>query len=79
MEPCTDQMRSILEPQMAQALPVMLLLMMMKPIGMEEADYYRSPAQEITRDTERLTALESELAAAYDRWQKLEAEREAGK
>jgi len=46
---------------------------------MEEPEYYRSPADEITRDTERVRELEQILTAAYDRWQTLEAEREAGK
>ncbi len=45
---------------------------------MEEGDYYRCPADEIARDTARLENLESELASAYDRWQALESEREAG-
>jgi ATP-binding cassette subfamily F protein uup len=45
---------------------------------MENGSYYRSPAGEIARDTARLSELENELAAAYDRWQALESEREAG-
>ena len=46
---------------------------------MEGPEYYRSPADEIARDTARLEELEAELATAYDRWQELESQRETGK
>lgn len=45
---------------------------------MEKTDYYRSTADDIARDTARTAVLETELATAYDRWQELESEREAG-
>jgi ATP-binding cassette subfamily F protein uup len=40
---------------------------------MASPDFYRRPRQEIAQARERLTALEEELAAAYERWEALES------
>ena len=39
---------------------------------MAEADFYQQPGPVIAAEQERLSRLESELAAAYQRWEELE-------
>jgi len=41
--------------------------------AMSDADYFKRPADEIAGDQTRMTKMSDELAAAYERWEKLEA------
>ncbi len=41
--------------------------------AMSEPDYFKRPASEITANSERMNALNEQLAEAYSRWEELEA------